>query len=362
MRHDPRTPAQPTRERALYVAAARTYTHAFRMTFVDPERARRRFRLGVECRGQGETLKRLVLYPEDFGTRCARRFGSDAADPAFIYWTYRDRRPRALMRRIAWEIKAEAARRDHADRLKAAREDAHRRAVDVQNLRETRERYRKTVRELVDRAAKVYAAPASACRVLLRVARKHGVRRARVLVEHRPEAIGALRVVKHKRGFAFLFLVFDSQEEAKAAVPDFLETAFDAAARSWRNRVRPGALHRPAARAAAARAFAAELVDATPRAGTLDDAARLTAILCRRRDVDVQPVGAGPPTIQKQLSAMLPDHMAGLIVEVLKLSAKKSGEDPEWSREADFGRELSRSLEQELKPARGWSRGREMDR
>lgn len=79
-------------------------------------------------------------------------------------------------------------------------------------------------------------------------------------------------------------------------------------------------------------------------AGTLDEAARLTAIASRRREVDEQPLGAGPPTIEKQLCPMLPDRMAERIVDLLKISVKNSGDDPEWTRWEGMGRELSRSL------------------
>ena len=45
--------------------------------------------------------------------------------------------------------------------------------------------------------------------------------------------------------------------------------------------------------------------------------------------------------------SLLPDRMASLIVEALRMSAKESGDDPLWVRDG-MSRELSRSLGREL--------------
>ena len=101
----------PSHERILYVAAARVYADAFRAAFVDPEGARRRFRDAVDW-DQPQALRLLRDQPEEFGTRRHRAPTGAAHDPALIYWTMRCRRPRALLYRIADEIRAEARRRE----------------------------------------------------------------------------------------------------------------------------------------------------------------------------------------------------------------------------------------------------------
>lgn len=75
--------------------------------------------------------------------------------------------------------------------------------------------------------------------------------------------------------------------------------------------------------------------------GALQEAARVLAILYRRRAVDEQPKGGKPlPKIEHQLAAMLPASAAPLIREAIRLSAKQSGEDPIWIR--GHGVELER--------------------
>ncbi|HEX8394240.1 MAG TPA: hypothetical protein VF665_17990 [Longimicrobium sp.] len=358
----PQPPAQPTRERALYVAAARVYANAFRATFVDPVRARRLFREAVEWNTQDGALKMLALYPDEFGPRMARRFASAVRDPAFIYWTQRERRPRLLLIKAAEALYAEDRRRAHIARREDAAKEVQTLAAALQDTHARRRRQRDAVREMVKGAEAVYAHPARACRVILRTVRRHGVRRTRALLEALPPFFGPLRLVPVPCLFGLLWM--PTAHEARSSVAGFLASGFDPAAAARGGLQRPlrhnrtGSVARAIKREWDARAEHRRLVDTTPEPGGLDEAARLIAILCRRRDVDEPPAGKGPPPIHAQLAAMLPGHMAGLIVEALKASAKKSGEAPEWGRGEGLGLELARSLGQELKSARGLSRGR----
>lgn len=360
------TPAQPTRERVLYLTAASAYADAFRCTFVDPITARRRFRRAAEWDEAG-ALSDLLLHPDDYGPRCVRRFASAVRDPAFIYWTMRERRPRVFLMRIVDLLYAEAARRAHIKRIEETRKSAEDYGTREATRREERDRNRRTVGRTVEEAAEVYAHPARASRVILRVIRRHGAQRARALLAAKPDFFGALRVVKHPRGFWPVpdLLVFCSEEEAKHAVPGFLKSSFDAAVRARVGRWKAGHVQRAAWLAASYRAGLKKLVETEPPSGALAEAGRLVAILCRRRDVDEPPKGAkGPPPIAKQLAAMLPEHMHPLIVEALKLAKDETGESPVWDRERG-GMELERSrlvLEPELAPQPrplAWEQGRE---
>lgn len=185
------TPAQPTRERALYVTAAHAYADAFRWTFVDPSTARRRFRRAADW-DEGAALAALLLHPDDYGPRCVRRFASAVRDPAFIYWTMRERRPRVFLMRIVELLCAEAARRAHIKLIGETRK-----ATGDWNARAAaghaeRDRDRSTAGQTVKDAAGVYAHPERACRVILRVIRRHGAQRARALLEAKPDFFGPL--------------------------------------------------------------------------------------------------------------------------------------------------------------------------
>jgi hypothetical protein len=356
------TPALPTRERALYVAAAHAYADAFRSTFVDPSTARRAFRRAAEW-DERRALAALLLHPDDYGPRCARRFASAVRDPAYVYWTMRERRPRAFLMRIVDLLYAEAGRRAHLERITQTRKSAETYGHRAGTQQDQRVHDRSVARGAVEHSAAVYARPASACRVILRVIRRHGADRARALLEARPEFFGALRIVKHPRGIWPLLLVFDSTTEAKRAVEGFLNS-FDATVRMRRDRMKAGHVQRTAALAAFYHASLQHLTTTEPPSGALAEAGRLLAILCRRRDVDEPPKGKGPPPIYKQIAAMLPDPMAELIDEAFKLAKKESGDSPEWDRGRDgYGRELRRSLGLELDfVSRGSDRGRERSR
>lgn len=371
------TPAQPTRERALYVTAARAYADAFRWTFVDPSTARRRFRRAADW-DEGAALAALLLHPDDYGPRCVRRFASAVRDPAFIYWTMRERRPRVFLMRIVELLYAEAGRRAHikliGETQKATADWNARTAAGHAE----RDRGRSIAGQTVNDAARVYAHPARACRVILRVIRRHGARRARALLEAKPDFFGALRVEKHPRGFWPLLLVFCTTDEAERAVPGFLNS-FDRTVQMRRVRRKTGSVQRTAWLAANSTARLKKLEETEPPGGALAEAGRLVAIVCRRRDVDEPPQGKGPPPIAKQLAAMLPEHMHPLIVEAMKRAKGETGESPVWDRDRNgYGKELERSLSVlepakapeprllpwswEQSPERGRDRGRERGR
>lgn len=352
------TPALPTRERALYLAAAHAYADAFRTTFVDPSTARRAFRRAAEW-DERRALAALLLHPDDYGPRCARRFASAVRDPAYVYLTMRERRPRAFLMRIVELLYVEAGRRAHLERIKQTRKSAETYGHRAGTEHDQRVHDCSVARRVVEHAAAVYARPASACRVILRLIRRHGADRARALLEARPEFFGTLRVVKKPRGIWPLLMVFDSTDEAKGAVSRCLNS-FDATVRMRLDRTKAGHVQRTAALAASYRALLQHLILTEPPSGALAEAGRLLAILCRRRDVDEAPQGKGPPPIYKQLAAMLPDHMADLIDEAFKLAKKESGDSPEWDRGLDgHGRELRRSLglDHDSAASRGLDRG-----
>lgn len=372
------TPAQPTRERALYITAAHGYADAFRCTFVDPVTARRRFRRAAEW-DEGGALSDLLLHPDDYGPRCVRRFASAVRDPAFIYWTMRERRPRVVLMRIVDLLHGEAARRAHTKRIEETRKSAEDYGSRAGAYVRERERDRGIAAQTIKDAARVYARPARACRVILRVVRRHGAQRARALLNAKPDFFGALRIVKHPRGVWPLLLVFDSTEEAVHAVPGFVNS-FDTAVSMRRLRRKTGSVQRVEWLAASYRMELQQLVQTEPPSGALAEAGRLVAILCRRRDVDEPPKGdKGPPPIAKQLAAMLPEHMHPLIKEALKRAKDETGESPVWNRGRDgYGKELERSLSVleppkapeprlspwswEQSPERGRDRGRERGR
>lgn len=148
----------------------------------------------------------------------------------------------------------------------------------------------------------------------------------------------------------YWFLIVESTERARGRVPAVL-SQYDHAADAWQHHATLGAVARADAQVAAAREAVQRLKATAPReGGGLKEAARLVAILYRRRDVDEQPrEGDTPwPPIRSQLLAMLPDA-AAIIEEALQASKKQSGEDPLWiPRERDGGLELGRR--------RGWTR------
>jgi hypothetical protein len=346
------TPALPTRERALYVAAARVYADAFRAVYIDPEGARRRFRMAADWDPE-RALAALLLHPNEYGPRRLRAFASAVHDPALIYWTQRERRPRAVLFRVAELLYAEAERRDHCSRIEAARQEAGTAGVQAHAIREERSRFRALARETVAYAEHVYEHPARACRVILSMVRRHGARRTRALLREWPEFFGTLRTVWYPRGVWPLLLVFVTTDEARGWVPRFLANAFDRAALAYAGRRRCGALRGAEDAVVAAHGRFRHLSQTLPESGALKEAARLLAVLFRRRDMDEMPQGKGPPPVERQLAAMLPARFAPLIAEPVQLSRKESGEDPIWNRERGLSLERGRSRERE----RGRSRG-----
>jgi hypothetical protein len=331
------------------------YADTFRSVFAYPLEARRAFREAVLWSGQQAAISALYRAPDSFGPRVPRRFASAAIDPALIYWTHRDRRPRAVLFRIAGELVAEARSRNHAARTREVRAEAVRLEQEAARVHERRESGRDAVKRLVVQAAQVYARPGAACRVMLRVARRHGVSRARVLLATLPGFYGPPRTVMHSRGGGVL--VFESEDEARWSVRPLLET-FDAAAAARRDRPKRRVARGAELRAAEARAGWQHLTDAQPQGGSIKEAGRLLAVLFRRRDVDEPPQGKAPPPVTKQLAAMLPAWAAGLIEEAVRQSKKEPGDDPIWNRDRSRAPELTR----ELDLGRGWKRERDRSR
>ena len=349
MPHQNEAPQTPTRERRLYVASARVYAAAFRSAYAAHLAARRGFRHAVESIGHDEAFAALWRSPEGFRSP-APGAAALVRDPAFIYWTQRERRPRALLIRTSDAIRREVRHRDHDKRVRDAAEAVCNAESRVSSMRHWRLIIRQRAGWVISTARKVYQEPERACRAILRSARKYGHAATRDTLEHRPEAFGALLTVEVPR---YWILIEYSTEAARGRVPAVLGQ-YGHAADAWQHRATLGAVVRTDAQVAAAREVVRRLKDSEPAGRGLKEAARLVAILYRRRDVDEQPrEGDAPrPPIRNQLLAMAPDAGA-IIEEVLQASKKESGEDPLWIRRERDGLELERR--------RGWDRRRERD-
>lgn len=353
MPHQNETPQTPTRERRLYVASARVYADAFRAAYTAHLAARRGFRRAVASSGHDEAFAALWRSPDAFGSP-APGAAAVVRDPAFIYWTQRERRPRALLIRAADAIRREVRHREHEKRVRDAETAERNVAATASTMRHWRQIIRQRAPWLLGPAGYVYCEPERACRAILRSVRKYGSEATRVTLEHRPEVFGALLTVEVPR---YWILIEYSTEKARGRVPSLL-AQYDHASEAWQHRAPRAALVQADAQVAQARAAVDRVKASAPGAeGGLKEAARLIAILYRRRDVDDQPrEGDTPwPPIRNQLLAMLP-HAAEVIEEALQASKKQSGEDPLWiPRERDgMGLELGRR--------RGWDRGREHGR
>ena len=133
-------PRLPTRERRIYLASARAFAAAFRAAFADPLDARRAFRACVEWHSDDEAVARLRFDPDAFGASAPNGVPAVAADPAFLYWTQRARRPRVLLIEVAaalwteFERRVQAARVSDAERCLTTQE--HR--PQVQRVRQVR--------------------------------------------------------------------------------------------------------------------------------------------------------------------------------------------------------------------------------
>jgi hypothetical protein len=324
-------PQRPTRERRLYVASAREYALAFRAVYVRPLAARRAFRIFVAGKGDEEALSQLGFAPEHFG-ECYPSV--TPADPALIYWTQRERRPRALLIEAATSIYTELQSRRAWARLSAAQADSHDAGHVYKLVSVPRVDAREKALALYLQAEYVYARPKSACRWLLRSVRRRGTEATRLRLEQNPEAFGAL--LTSKDSYVGLF---PTTESARKQVPKLLRRLEEAAfARAMRGKA--GAEVRALALVHEARAaLAAAKYPDIANVGALKEAARVIAILYRRRAVDERPKGGRRPKIEHQLAAMLPADAAELIREAIRLSAKESGEDPIWPRDLGLGRE-----------------------
>lgn len=345
-------PRLPTRERRIYLASARAFAAAFRAAFADPLDARRAFRACVEWHSDDEAVARLRFDPDAFGASAPGGVPAVAADPAFLYWTQRARRPRVLLIEVAAALWTEFERRAQAARVSDAEAAAHAAGDAYEYLRYPREQFRTVARELVYVARSVYDEPGRACRALLRSVRRRGVAATRRRLERKRREFG--RLVPGS-GYLFGLIPYPTTQEARDEFATLLRF-FDRAAAARERSGSPGAVARAKARFDEAAAVARATRHPQPT-DAMQEAARILAILYRRRAVDERPKGKRPPPkIERQLAAMLPDSAATLIAEAVRLSAKHSGEDPIWVRGHGIEHELG-SASRSHEPKRDRDRG-----
>lgn len=367
------TPRHPTRERRLYGAAARGYVAAMRDLFLFPMVTRRELRYLIRPPFNRDTLADLAILPAAFGpVKSDDADGTVAADVALIYWTMQERRPRVLLKTAGSAIRNESERRTDTARKADANRYAHEAAHVYECRKQPRAERRTAVAVMIDRAQYVYVDPARACRLILRTVRRHGAAKTRRLLERKPQAFGRLYSVRVWR--FYVWPADDTTSAREVGLPVLLRCFDDAvAARAKAGKAWP---------VVAARALQVRMREAAdrvkeprpaPLGGWLNVAAREVAVLMRRRDVDEKRETDKPlPTIKHQLAAMLPPEAHGLIDEVIRLSAKHSGEDPVWIRghslEVELGtvqREPSRDLgapSRELSPPSAELRAPSQDR
>jgi len=361
-------PKSPTRERRVYLACVRIYVNLFRAVFAAPLEARRSFRRLAESRTPDAALDLLWQRPETFGPQ--RTSVSYVHDPAFVYWTQRPRRPRALLKRAAAGIARELARRDHQRRLEEAR-SAERKAQELSNsASQSRATWGRAAKEAVRAAGDVYVEPKKAVRAILRAVRASALRTVNHTIEHTPEHFGALLVNRAPtfrntpvlRDWHWLDgLQSDTHERALHFVPLFRQKCRAAhAARAARTTAGRARRLKERWMVAQQRVREVTAADTTPDGG-LKEAAPLIAMLLRRRAIDEQPTGAkGPPAITTQLAAMLPARAKPLIDEAVMMAEKESGDEhEEWRLELRRGRDREQGRGgMERERARGYGLGR----
>jgi hypothetical protein len=351
-------PKSPTRERRVYLASVRIYVNLFRAVFAVPLEARRGFRKLAESRSPDTALDALWQRPETFGPQ--RTSASHVHDPAFVYWTQRPRRPRALLKRAAAGIARELSRRDHQRLLEEDRLAERRAGEASSKASESRDKSRRAASDVIRAAEWVYAEPKEAARALLRATRANGSAAVLTIIEATPAQFGALLVnrVPVFRDVPILgdwrwLMVFqrDTHEEALSFVPRLREKC-SAATSARAARTKAGRARRlRAALIAAQRRVREREGENTALAGGLKEAAQQIAMLLRRRAIDEQPEGdKGPPAITTQLAAMLPARAKQLINDAVHMAEKESGDEyADWQVELQRGRDRQRG---------GWERDR----
>jgi len=317
----------------MYVAAARTFRAAFRGLYLFPLHSRRHFRTSCDFHDDNDALSQLSYYPTLFGP-CHADEDADsgpAYDAALVYFTMRGRRPRALLMEVARAIRSELERREDAARISTAQGDAHQLAHEYECLRQPREEARKSLRDLIHTAEHVYDDPRRVLRLLLHSVRRDGEEHTRAVLAKRPEAFG--RLIRSADYRWLKVIPLPTAAEARSEMPPFLR-CFDATAAKRSEREKAG----PTARALARMDAAGAALEGTgyPRhyGAPMNEAARVLAILYRRRAVDDTTTSGRkrPPKIERQLAAMLPPEAVPLIREAIRASEKHSGEDPIWIR------------------------------
>lgn len=321
----------------MYGAAARGYAAAMRDLFLFPLEARRDLRMTHLL--DDEAISTIAVWPDVHGpVKSEHADGTAAADAAFIYWTMHERRPRALLRTAADALRLEFERRTDA----ARRADAERYAYETAHVYECRRKPRADLRHsvaaMLDQAEWVYMEPARACRMILRSLRRHGAEQTRRLLEKKPQTFGRLRFI---RVWWFGFWPVDDTETARRIDLPVLIRMFGEAVKAREKAGKPGPALAARERAQRFSDEVQKVKQPRPDGGWLKTAARLIAILMRRRDVDEKRDTNKPlPTIKHQLSAMLPAEAHALIDEALRLSETYSGEDPIWIRGHSMAVEL----------------------
>jgi hypothetical protein len=102
-------PRHTTRERRMYVSAARTFRAAFHDLYLFPLHSRRDFRTSCDFHDDNDALSQLSYHPTLFGPCHAgeNAYSTPAYDAALIYFTMRGRRPRVLLMEVARAIRSE---------------------------------------------------------------------------------------------------------------------------------------------------------------------------------------------------------------------------------------------------------------
>jgi hypothetical protein len=341
-------PSLPTRERRAYRAAARMYADAFRIVFPDPFTARRLFRCRVGLAGFGVATDELWKEHEK-ADALSPRVAQATVDAAFLYWTHRERRPRRYLVAIAEAIRAEFHCREYMDREGRVRGEYGHALGWLRDATEARARSLPEARAFLREAGEIYRQPGQACRAMIRHARRGDAYTTAVTLRERPETFGKLRT-------AFRWIVVPTADAAKERAAE-LARSFRQLAETYPKRRRVEVRRLQAEFNAAAAGVQAVEVWPRPKGGDVREAARLLAVLYRRRDVDERPAGKGPPSISRQLAALLPEGARPLLREVMRAAVRGSGEDPVRSHHHGSSLEVELGLRGAREPGREHGRG-----
>jgi hypothetical protein len=346
MKHGPLPSPQPTRERQTYLAAARLYRDAFRIVFPHPLATRRTFR-GRVGRAGFETAAEELAAEHEKADALSPRVPEATRAAAFLYWSNRARRPRRYLVAIAEAIRTEVRAREYMDRESDAGYAYGSARAWLRDATDARSLTLPAGRAFLEEARKVYRQPRCACRAMIRHAREAGAHTTWDVLRARPETFGRLRT-------GFRWIVVPTTDGARERA-DGLARLFRDLAGSYPKRRRLADVRRLQAELeAATKELRAVQATPRPRGGDLREAARLVAVLYRRRDVDEQPRRTGRPSIPAQLAALLPRGAERIIREVLHMALTESGEDPPRSREHPTSLEVELGMRRPPEREREW--------